>query len=456
MPKILIDILPAYGHFNGSLKLALLLKNAGYDIVYLNMGAFQTELKKYGFENINIEQFSRQFVLGKWQFSLKLFFDTLFMINKKEFFKDEELKFQLFKKSIDEISPDLVLLDDQNMLKTIYYEIFKAKVVCVDTMPESCMIDNIPPYTSFFVPTKSFLSKWICKLLWMRKIVENQWWLSKLQFNLTGTDNYSVACKIAHQNNINLKSRTDLKRGFNIGIKGIKHIIAAPAAFDFPHPQGGGMYNIGPLVDINREGEIEKSRYNSLKKNLDKFKEKRSGFMIYCSLGTITQGFQSRKKRFLLEMIKVATQYPSDLFVLSVGKDFNINELFPISENMYVFEFVPQVDLLQYCDIMITHGGMNTITECIFCEVPMLVYPLSPYWDQPGNSARVVYHGLGLNGKINKDSAKNISNKLNRIKSNYSLYKMNVLAMKAKFEEKNNSTEVVKIIENILNKTKQE
>jgi zeaxanthin glucosyltransferase len=455
MPKILIDILPAHGHFNGSIKLASVLKDVGYDVVYLNMVSFHRELEKHGFEYVTIEQFSQQFVLGKWIFNFKLFFDKLFDFNRRELFKSEELKFQLFKKAIDELSPDLVLLDDQNMLKAIYYEMCKTKIVCIDTMPESSMLDNIPPYTSFFVPANTFISKWTCKLLWLRKIIQNKWRLKMLQFNLIGTDSYSTACKIARQQRISLKKRTDLKRGFNIGIRNIPHLIAAPAAFDFPHSKKEGIFNIGPLVDINREGEIDKSRYNALRNKLNKFKEKESGFIIYCSLGTITQGFQFRKKRFLLGMIKVAKRNPSDLFVLSAGKDFNIEELFPIPDNMFVFDFIPQVDLLQHCDIMINHGGMNTITECIFCEVPMLVYPLSPYWDQPGNSARVVYHGLGLNGKINKDSAKTISKKLNQIKSNYSYYKKNVSAMKAKFEEKNNSTEVINVIENILNKTKQ-
>ena len=104
---------------------------------------------------------------------------------------------------------------------------------------------------------------------------------------------------------------------------------------------------------------------------------------------------------------------------------------------------------------MITHGGINTITECVFCEVPMLVYPLSLHWDQPGNSARVVYHGLGLRGKIEKDSAKTISQKLNQLKNNYVYYKENVKTMKQKFEEKNSSTQVLNIVQNMVNKTKQ-
>ncbi len=455
MSKILIDILPAYGHFNGSLKLAKMLKNAGHEVVYLNMVPFQAELQKHGLEYVDIEQFSQQFALGRRKFNFKVFFKKLFEVNRSEFFKKENLKLQSFKKSVNEIAPEIVLLDDLNMLKATHYKLCGVPVVCLDNLPESCMRENIPPFTSFFIPSVTFYSNIFCKFLWFRKYIQNWFWLKKMQLNLIGTDFYSVTLKIAKQNNLNLKGSIDLKRGFNIGIKDIQHIIAAPSAFDFPHTQKEGVYNIGPLVDISREGEIEKSRYNVLREKLNKYKEIESGYIIYCSLGTITKRFQARKKKFLLEMVKVATMNTSDLFVISAGNDFNINQLFPVPDNMYVFEFVPQVDLLKYCDIMITHGGINTITECIFCEVPMLVYPLSLYWDQPGNSARVVYHGLGLNGKINRDSAKKISGKLNHIKSNYDLFKQNVLEMKTQFDEKNNSTEVVSIIENILNEFKQ-
>lgn len=154
-------------------------------------------------------------------------------------------------------------------------------------------------------------------------------------------------------------------------------------------------------------------------------------------------------------MIEVAIMNPTDFFVLSAGEGYDISNFYPVPDNLFVFEFVPQVDLLQYCDIMITHGGMNTITECVFCEVPMLIYPLSPFWDQPGNSARAVFHGLGLRGKIDKDSAKTISKKLNQIKSNYDFYKKNVKTMMRKFEEKNNSAEAIEIIGKIINKNKQ-
>ena len=100
---------------------------------------------------------------------------------------------------------------------------------------------------------------------------------------------------------------------------------------------------------------------------------------------------------------------------------------------------------------MINHGGLNSITECVLNEVPVIAYPPSRKADHSSNSARVVYHRLGLRGRIWKDSPKAISKKIDRIKSNYDYYIGHIRIMKQKFEKKNNSTEVVGIVESIIN-----
>jgi zeaxanthin glucosyltransferase len=452
MQRIIIDILPVKGHFKGSLKIAKLIEEAGFEVLYLDVEPLKTEINKYGFQTFSSGIFMYPVLLNPRKFKLKVLIASLFIVIKNDGIKKAIKDFHNFKNFISELSPDLVLLDEQNMLKAIYYELCGIPVISIETKPDPCKFENAPPFTSFFVPSGTLISKWICKLLWFRKVTLNRYRLKKLQLNCLWTDHYSITSKIAGKHCIDLKKRTDLERAFAIGIKGIPRLILSPVAFDFPQKGKEDTYRIGPLIDINREGEISHPRYSALGENITKFKDSGKGFVVYCSLGTITMQFKKRVNRFFFKLLMVARQNPDDLFILSTGKEFEICEIFPVPDNLYVYQYVPQIDLLQKSDIMITHGGMNSITECVFCQVPMLIYPLSQEWDQPGNGARAVYHRIGLMGRINRDSPKKTSQKLTRLKSDYSFYKHNILEMKSKFEVKNNSDEAIRIIEMTLNK----
>jgi MGT family glycosyltransferase len=78
-------------------------------------------------------------------------------------------------------------------------------------------------------------------------------------------------------------------------------------------------------------------------------------------------------------------------FVVSKGPQHDQYEL---ANNMRGAEFLPQTTILPHVDLVITHGGNNTITECFHFGKPMIVLPL--FWDQYDNAQRVDELGFGV------------------------------------------------------------
>ncbi len=61
---------------------------------------------------------------------------------------------------------------------------------------------------------------------------------------------------------------------------------------------------------------------------------------------------------------------------------------------VHVFDFVPQVPLLEQVDVVVTHGGNNTVQECLAAGRPMVVVPFGG--DQLENARRVERLGVGV------------------------------------------------------------
>ena len=119
------------------------------------------------------------------------------------------------------------------------------------------------------------------------------------------------------------------------------------------------------------------------------------------------------------------------------------------NSNIAFFKNVPQPILLKDVDVMINHGGMNSITECILAEVPMLIYPGSRYLDQYGNSARVVYHGIGLRGKLKNEKTHLMISKMNLL-LNESSFKENLKLIKSEIHHHKNYNNGLSLIQSQL------
>jgi MGT family glycosyltransferase len=112
------------------------------------------------------------------------------------------------------------------------------------------------------------------------------------------------------------------------------------------------------------------------------------GPLIYVSLGSLGSADVALMER----LVDVLSRTPHR-YVVSKGPQ---HEAYELAENMVGAEFLPQTSILPHVELVLTHGGNNTTTECMYFGKPMIVLPI--FWDQHDNAQRVheTSHGVHL------------------------------------------------------------
>jgi MGT family glycosyltransferase len=108
--------------------------------------------------------------------------------------------------------------------------------------------------------------------------------------------------------------------------------------------------------------------------------------LIYFSLGSLGSADVELMRRVIAVLGKTPHRY-----IVSQGP---LHAEIELADNMIGAEFLPQTTVLPLVDLVITHGGNNTVTESLHFGKPMIVLPL--FWDQYDNAQRVHEQGYGV------------------------------------------------------------
>ena len=118
---------------------------------------------------------------------------------------------------------------------------------------------------------------------------------------------------------------------------------------------------------------------------LEEFVRAGKGALVYLSLGSLGSADVDLMERLVSNLARTPHRY-----VVSKGP---LSDSYGLPDNMWGESQIPQTKLLPGVDLVITHGGNNTTTECFHFGKPMVVLPL--FWDQHDNAQRVAETGFG-------------------------------------------------------------
>ena len=91
--------------------------------------------------------------------------------------------------------------------------------------------------------------------------------------------------------------------------------------------------------------------------------------LVYISLGTVIND----RPDFYAKCIEAFKGENIDA-VISCGRSVDIAKLGELPENVRIYDYVDQLDVLSKADAFITHCGMNSVSESLFMATPMVLY----------------------------------------------------------------------------------
>jgi zeaxanthin glucosyltransferase len=278
------------------------------------------------------------------------------------------------------------------------------------------------------IPDQSPLSRLRTKLAWKklflwRRLISRAWDISGELKELAQRCDYPL-------NKIDFKVETWPRLL-------LPELVFCPKDFDFPRTtRPEGAFFVEASIDLERKDRDFP---------WDRLPGDRP--LVYCSLGSVVTIKSARQAAQFFQMFMDAMAERSAWQgIVAIGNFLNADD-FKRPANVLVVNETPQVELLKRASLMVYHGGISGVKESIFMGVPMLLIPL--FYDQPGNAARVVYHGLGALLPLRKLSTLELGRLIDAVLEDPS-YSARVMLMSKRFVELENHAPSVEIIESAL------
>lgn len=405
----------AFGHINPCLKIAETLKQNGDEVYFAGVGFFRDYVRQQGFSYHILEAYPFGLGLETWVNTVEkkkhIYLSSLRDRLNDRLAKSREADLYWMLKGLN---PDVVLLDafqaTDFILMYQYLKKANIRIVLLHATLSTKITTSFPPINSDAFPEDTnAVTKAIRKMRWQQFAKR-----ARKKILNVGLDEGFILRRRIKKNEIPQKYISYQKNLLNFAVENVDEFVLLPKEFDFPNTASETLkHYIGFLPVEKRKGETDAS-YDQQASTIRQMKADRALKIVYCSFGTI----EVKNKKVILEFLErlvTITHRENFAIIISLrAQPEDITKL-AVSDKVFIFSSVPQLEVLRYTDVFITHGGINSIKEAIYAEVPMLMYPVHSELDPRGNAARVVYHGLGLRGNAITDSSNDIMKKIKEL-----------------------------------------
>ncbi|MGB3181581.1 MAG: glycosyltransferase [Cyclobacteriaceae bacterium] len=377
--------------YRGSLGAARVLKQSGHKVTYLGIAQYRElveqnglQFQAFGYDQELEASLQKENEAQIDQAQKKMKFLKPLRLIRLRMKLDECTHQQLERKMkedlatwIDQVIPDLVFLDQLFMwgyaLPLLQSRVPVAGINCILS---DAATPGLPPVTTSYIPkahpTEPDIKR--AKKEWNRLYRKRLWdyWFS---------DGRTLRKKIA-------ATGTGL-RWQEFGYKlDIPEIVLFPPEFEFSSK--------GNNPSRSYVGAFTGHMHSTSGDHQDLLSDDHRR-LIYMSFGNIVTGehYAGDREKLYTSFMTYLANKPQLQGIMQVS-DPEEAEQYRIQcpDNVRVESRVPQIEVLKKASLFISHCGCSSVREAMHFGVPVLGLPFA--LDQPGNAARLQYHGAGL------------------------------------------------------------
>jgi zeaxanthin glucosyltransferase len=416
MAKILCVTTGLTGIRNASFELINRLQAEGNQCICASPADVGTEVKAQGFDYLQLPEVnydpapSLPYFGGPFKKLKRIAYKYRYVKTRRaEAIKS--LGMSRFMKLVQAENPDLILVDVELHEHIMTLVVSEFKVILLSQWFSLWKQKGLPPLVSDIMPGVGFDgSLFGIKWAWT-KIEIKRWWVFFKRKWVSGfTDRRSVLLEYAKQIGFSKKYIPDNYWPGPFTYAQLPVISITSDELEFPHDKRPNLHYIGPMV---YEKRLDTQIPSNTRKKLEKVIEEKKASnkrLIYCSVST----FKSGDASFIKKVISAVSQKKDWILIVGLGGKLQGQFQGTLPANVYIFDYVPQLQVLKDADLSINHGGIHTINECIHFGVPMLIYS-GKRSDQNGCAARIHHHGLGIMADKDGDDLQAIRMKIDTI-----------------------------------------